>query len=1102
MTKAQLHAVRTPNTNRQPLRWLTAFAVAIEIVTASGVAFSQETGRLVIAVRDARTGAPLPLVRVTISGNAVLIGYSDSAGNVRFEDVPPGVYSGTARKAGYALIDIPSFDARLGQEIAIAVKLSPVSALKTIGSVIVHAHAIGAANTVQSSGATRILAGSLTQALNILPGVQGPTDDFGPGASLGVSIDGQGASDTGFTFEGLPLGSLGGGGSLRGVSTDLFAGAAVERSPKNGAQGGTINFFGFNPTIAWQESLEAAYGSYDSHRAIITARGSMGRLGLAAVHSYRYSSSPLNDEFYVDSSGSGYIHDAAANSDGTYLRARYPFSVDHVATATMIWENSRQPFTCFYFIGLIPCGYGPGNYSTTRSANLMLNDSFALHNATVTIQALVNGERFIDDDRRRLIAGTLSPFYQDSAALTRGLSLSVQLPQGGRNSVSFNASDYVSSVHLESPFAGSYPAFSQSAFVHYGTASASDTYHPNTKTLIAAAFGANQANGSGTSPFASLAVQRSFGKNDTASGSYEVGSLGAVSQPLGEVLDPQSLLFNCAAGIGFGAAGGTGQASQSSTSGTLAWQHRFGESSINVDVYRRVRRGDPITVLVNGNALPLNAFPPNYFADASAAFSSESGCGRTAALAPKDLYFYDSVPGINRVYEGLHATATLALGSRLTVQPSYVISAARVTGAPAALLSSGTDITIGGQIPGVPLHSESLLADYRMGEGAEILAAMQHVDANNQNNLPAYTTVSLAASINTLRGAVIGSVTNLFNQEAGKFITNYGVPLRSSTGFTIPTFAIPLAPRTFSLTYHVQIGTGTAAAAPPAATSAEQNFSFNPRPLPSSTPANALAVNTGSPTCTPELLGVARAQLAPLSRYVENIENTHKSGAYPRVYAPLHSAAISAFYHRFANSYALEVQFNLSDPVGQRAFGALLSCSNVAFGTREQIVAHDGYLPTEATPGKSYLIYQPSLGLYIYLNQQATAQSQIRLFPLPSQPPMHPFDIDSTRCLSEFRPLAEQLLASLAGYVAAYRTTGSATPQPSGWRIMPHAAHAGFWLQLAPTDPYGIQAVESCGHVSQGTGAQIHARGLDALNGIDLNFAPQLGIYAREDATP
>jgi hypothetical protein len=1096
--KAQADGVRTP-ANRL-LIWLMAFALAFEIVTASGVAFSQETGRLVIAVRDARTGVPIPLVRVTISGNAVLIGYSDSAGNVRFEDVPPGVYSGTARKAGYALIDIPSFEARLGQEIAIAVKLSPVSALKTIGSVIVHARAINAANTVQSSGATRILAGSLTQALNMLPGVQGPTNEFGPGSSLGVSIDGQGSSDTGFTFEGLPLGALGGGGSLRGVSTDLFAGAAVERSPKNGAQGGTINYFGFNPTIAWQESLESAYGSYDSHRAIITARGSVGRLGLAAVHSYRYSSSPLNNEFYVDSSGSGYIHDAASNSDGTYLRARYPFSVDHVATATMIWEDSRQPFTCFYFTGLVPCGYGPGNFSTTRSTDLMLNDSFALHNVTVSIQALVNAERFIDDERRRLIAGTLSPFYQDSAALTRGLSLNVQLPQSGRNSVSFNASDYVSSVHLESPYAGRYPAFSQSAFVHYGTASASDTYHLDTKTLIAGAFGANQANGSGKSPFASLTVQRSFGKNDTASGSYEVGALAAVSQPLGEVLDPQSLLFNCTARIGFGAAGGMGQASQSSTSGTLAWQHRFGESSINVDVYRRVRRGDPITVLVNGDALPLSAFPPNYFVDASAAFSS--GCGGTSTLAPTDLYFYDSVPGINRVYEGLHATATLALGGRLTVQPSYVINAARITAAPAALLSSGTDITIGGQIPGVPLHSQSLLADYRMGEGAEILAAMQHVDANNQNNLRAYTTVSLAARTTTLHGELIGSVTNLFNQEAGKFITNYGVPLRSSTGLTIPTFAIPLAPRTFSLTYYVQIGTGAAAAAPPSATSAEQNFSFNPRPLPSSKPINAFAVNTGSPTCTPELLGVARAQLAALSRYVQNIENIHESGAYPRVYAPLHSVAISAFYHQFANSYALEVQFNLSDPVGQRAFGAVLSCSNVAFGTREQIVAHDGYLPTEATPGKSYLIYQPSLGLYIYLNQQATAQSQIRLFALPSQPPMHPFAIDSTRCLSEFRPLAEQLLTSLAGYVAAYRTTSSATPQPSGWRIIPHAAHAGFWLELAPTDPYGIQAVESCGHVSQGTGAQIHARGLDARNGIDLNFAPQLGIYARADATP
>lgn len=100
------------------------------------------------------------------------------------------------------------------------------------------------------------------------------------------------------------------------------------------------------------------------------------------------------------------------------------------------------------------------------------------------------------------------------------------------------------------------------------------------------------------------------------------------------------------------------------------------------------------------------------------------------------------------------------------------------------------------------------------------------------------------------------------------------------------------------------------------------------------------------------------------------------------------------------------------------------------------------------------------------------------------------------------KALAQQLLVSLAGYVQAYSAQGTAATQPRGWRISPHLAKAGFWLQLAPTDPYGIQAVESCGHVSQGTGTQIHARGLDARNGIDLNFAPQLGIYGRDDSLP
>lgn len=1083
-------------------RLATLAVMLLQVAVLSIIGSAQETGRLVISTTDAKSGSRLSLVRITISGNAVMVGYSDSAGNVRFEDVPAGSYTGRASKTGYASMDVPAFEVRPGQEIAIAVQLSPSSALKTIGSVTVHARAIGAPTSVQSSDASRTIAGSLTQALNMLPGVQGPTDDFGPGSSLGVSIDGQSASDTGFTFEGLPLGAFGGGGSLRGISADLFSGASVETSPKNGALGGTINFFGFNPTIAWQESLESAYGSYDSNHTIISMRGSAGRLGIAAVHSYRYSSSPLNNKFYRDSSGTGYIHDAASNADGTYLRLRYPFSSEHVLTATMISENSRQPFVCFYFTGPLPCGYGPGNVSTTRSSDLVLNDSFVVHSATVSLQAVLSGERALDDDRLRTLDGVVSPFYQDSGAVTRGLSVNVQLPSGRRHSVSFNANDYVSSIVLNSPFAGGYPAFSQSAFVHYGIASLSDTYHPDTKTLIAGAVGVNQANGSGTSPFASVNAERTLGKSDVITASYEAGTVGAVSQSLGQVLDPRSLLFNCARQTGFGAAGGTPQAKQSSSSAALAWQHFFGSSRFDLNLYRRVRRGDPFTILINGNGVPGGQFPSGYFSDADQLYASQAGCGQPAFLSPANLYFYDSVSGVDRVYEGLHATATLAFGPALTIQPSYVVNVARITSVPASLLAAGTDISVGSQVPGVPLHSEILLADYRIGEQAEILGAARHVDGNNANNLPAYTTVSFAARLNTKHGALVASVTNLFNQEAGKFITNDGTTIRSSTGLTIPTFAIPIAPRTFSLTYRVQTGQGSAQAPPVSTTSNEQTFSFNPRSLPSSPPSDALSPNTGSPTCTPELIDVARSQLAALARYVEDIEKARSGATYPLAFSPLHSGAISAFYRAFGDAYALELEFNMSNPNGPRAFGAMLSCSNVAFGTREQIIAHDGYLPAQMTPGKSYLIYQPSLGLYIFLNQQQTAQSRLTLYTLPPRPPKDPFAIDNARCLSEFRPLAQQLLVSLAGYVQAYSAQGTAATQPRGWRISPHLAKAGFWLQLAPTDPYGIQAVESCGHVSQGTGTQIHARGLDARNGIDLNFAPQLGIYGRDDSLP
>lgn len=1085
-------------------RFLAALCTAVLVgglLPVSAGAQSGNPGEIGIIVTDATTKAPISLARVILNGPVITTEFTDDHGLVQFIDVPDGIYEARVIKRGYDSVTSAQFEVVEGRSVQVAVSLALSQSLKVIASVSVKSQAIISTTAIDNNSAQRKLSSDLVSALGKLAGVSIDTSSTDSDATETISLSGQDASQTALTVDGIPLNAPGTAGNANMFSSDLFTGAGVSYGPSVNGLAGGVNFTTAQPTLSWQGNDSIAGGSNGANNWTLGESGSFGKFGIAVTLADRLTPSLLDGMTYLDSSGLDYNHDGDRTSGGEVVNLRYRLNDAQAISGLFIGSTSRSNVVSTSTCGALPCGYGPGNFSTSVAQQYGLTDN-ALIGDTV-VQATVYGRtsNFATNRLNRYIAGVLSPTGHISTMRTHGFSIQAELPAQQRHSISVNAQSSSTSF-VTTPMIPSaeqyYNGVQQTSF---SSLQVVDRIHSSTKLMLDEIFGFSQATNSPVSLIGTTGLNWAPSTADSYAFSYSVGGSSGHGGRSTILTDPGSLSYNCAGDIVTGGAPGDQPGRSSSTSANFSYTHRWNTAQISASFDRQVQNGIVMNTSVNATALG-DILPPGYLGDVQDIYDSQGGCGYPAGTPfyLNQLYFNTPVGGMRAVYEGVRLTGFATLGNFI-IEPNYSVTVAERISNDPRIDNPYSTIISGAQIPNRPLHGGNLLVEYKAPNSAfDYAADAQYVGSNNNDNLPAYTTFAATVGVQLTRGYLYFSAQNITNRDAGIFASpENAVPLQTAGGMLIPQLARPLTPRSYSVTYQIRFGQGIK----PQSTSLASAVGAGGRggrfgrqggpggggfrnmitPIGATPPPNPLDVNM-SGRCTTAGATAAHALLDPLKAFVAKIEAAKTAKGYPATMAAPDIPGWGIIYHKVGDSYALTI----TPKQGDRTF-TLMPCLTLHIAQESDVTTHHLYQPTNSVLFVPQLTFMPSVGFYFVRRQQQAGQEQFRLYKLPTKPPAAPFDtVVNPACTSDMKTTATELLGELKRHFA----TGAPTPN---WTVTPHQAKAGTYYELGLNDIGELAPLLSCGHISIATNDDLTKVGWDGARAPALNYAAPFGLY-------
>jgi hypothetical protein len=1098
----------------------TFLAALLTLAAFPQAAFSQsDSGEIAISVVDASTKAPLERARVLLDGAVIISELTGKNGEVRFTEVPDGIYRARIFKRGYQSLTSASFEVLDGRLVNVSVALvSDTGGLKVIGSVAVKASATISSTSIGENSPQRRLSDDLAGALNKLSGVSVSTSDDSTDATQTISLEGHDASQTALTLDGIPLNAPGTAGNLRGFATDLFQGASVHQGATLGGLGGSVNFSTLQPTLSWLSQLAASVGSNGKYNYSFAESGSFGKLGLAAQTVYRAVPSLIDGMYFLDASGLAYNHDGDSAISGNLLKLRYQFSDSQVLTGTFLNSARNTAIACLRYEGppSLPCGVGPDNTNDGSVQLYSLTDN-ALVGAT-QIQASVYSStaKNLLDEQNRFVDLVPAPTGFAGDSRSDGFTVNATLPAKEKHTFSIQA--YATSSRSTSTplVAQAIPYYTGSFDSSYEALTFTDTIHSSDKLILAESLGISAATGSGgPTALGSLAATWRPTPKDAYNASYAVGGVAASAGHSTILTDPGSLRFNCngtrnpADDTAYGNAPGDQPGPSSSISYRLGYTHAIHGGSVSLQLYDQIQAGVLLPIEVNGSALPPGIYPEGYLAQVQAIYNSPAGCGQVPGtpFGTQQLYFSTPTGGVKRIYQGGELTGYVTAGD-LVVQPYYNVTVAKAI-SDSPYFTNPYSITISGnQLPNVPLQKAGIVFDFKAPRSIfEYLADVQYTAGNNPNNLPAYATFDAGVTAALTRGTLTFAASNITNTYAGIFASPQdAVAYTTLGGATIPTVARPLTPRTYSVTYGVKFGSGAA--------SSQTGPAFNlPRgaqgggpgggpggpgrpggggggfrslfsPLPAAPPEDPLALDTDPQRCSSDGLAQAQTLSNELRSFVARVEAAETAAGYPATMPSPALADAVVTYHGLGSTYALTIV-----PKGANRLRALAGCFTLHIARSDDVASRKLFAPASTLFFVPQILFTPSVGLYFVARQQAAGQEQFRVYALPSAPPKDPFALrTAATCTPEANNLATQSLGELRAYFA----TGAKAPS---WTVTPHAAAGGTWYELEPGDPSVIAALLQCGRIAAATPEQLAQRGFDGKPAPELNYAVPLGLY-------
>lgn len=1093
------------------MRRLSAFLLILTfLATLSPAARAQsDTGEIWITVQDAGTKAPVILARVLLDGPVVTTEFTGNDGKVHFIDVPDGIYRARVFARGFDAVTSANFEVTNGRSVTVAVELaqSQTSPLRTIASVVAKSTATVSTTAISSTSAQRKLSDTLADALGTLSGVNVTTSSNDSDATQTISLEGQDASQTALSVNGIPLNSPGSAGNIRSINSDLFTGANVSFGPQTGGFGaGGVGFSTLQPTLSWQSEFSLAAGSNGKNNYLAAESGSIGKLGFSFTHTFRATPSLLDGMTFLDASGLSYSHNGDRNSSGTLLNLRYQLTDAQTLSTMYMHSTNSANLVCTQFTGPVPCGYGPDNTTNGTFDLYSLTDNALIGDTQVAASFYGIRSSSINDMLNRFVGGVAAPTGTQSSNYSNGFSLNATLPARDRHTISISANTSNSRSSFTPLVSQAAPYTFNGQSNSYSTLTINDSIRANPKLRFNDSIGISRSSvGPGT-------LLLGFNTNwapttsDTYAFSYNIGGSGARFGRQGILSDPAQLRFDCNGDVAFGSAPGDEATASSSTSVRLSYSHKMNNGLISAQVYRQSQNGVVLPVDVNGTALTGSGiFPRGYFAIAQNTFVNECGVPVGTTFGPQNLYFSTPISGVQRVYEGFSLNGYFTLGN-FVFQPFYDTQVAKANSSDPRFVNPYAITVSGSQLPNVPLHRAGLTIDYKPPRSAfEWLARANYTGSNNSQNLPAYTIVDAGINYHAARGDLTFAANNIFNTYGGIFATPQGaVPYVTQAGTIIPTVARPNTPRQYSVTYTVRFGQNvpqnSGSSALSSAVGAGEGgdrgrggpggaFFRQLTQLPQSPPANPFAVNTAMPICDAASQKIVAPILTALKSYTSQIEAAKTPTGYPATAPPPPAIpGVSVAYHPLGTTYALSISTSKT-----ALLRPVFTCST--FHIADQQTADQRKLFVQPNNGGIFaaptLTFMPSVGLYIARTPPAPGSETFRTYKLPATPPKNAFVYNpkSPTCTTAaMRSTAQAAVAELQAHFAK----GSPAPD---WTITANTAKAGTWYALSPEDITWVPALINCGRVASAARDDLTKLGWDGANPPSLSYSPALGLY-------
>lgn len=1062
-------------------------AVALLVVLSSVVsialsASAQSETRVTVRVLDQSSKRGLVLARVLLSGPLQKLGYTDDTGSVSFDDVQAGLYRLTIVKSGYQ-IGTARFQARAGESVSVDVGLASMSALKTIGSVSVRSASSSGVSDYSRNGAVRKTNDSLPDALRFDPNAF-------VGADGSVSINGQPPSSTAYTLDGIPLGGGGSGFDARRINGDLFSSVSVSQDPANGGTGGSVDLRSYEPTIDFQMALSGRYASNDDSSFSSVLTGSAANLGYVLSAAGQGHNGALAGQRFLDTSGLDYVHGDGSFTNGLLAKLRLGLSASQSVSLTAMRTKTLSDQTCDAFGALLPCGYGPGNTtaSSLRLAGLTYTGVF--DRLQLLAVPFVRSERYDQDLRNRISYGAPDPAGASVSALTAGARLSATFD--ATSATQYELSTSLQRTRLSSnAFALGSSAttdldrlFEDTALTARVRLSRALSLRPGVRYTRADA----QAHAT-----ADLGAVWSPTRADTYALNYSPRRFGVSSAFRGALASPASLQLDCAGRDALATGGGDPASDPTSSQARTTWTHQHRNTRTIVTAYRTHLLDALIPGYVNAASLTPDAIPAGYLSSASGLYQSGAGCGAAQPLAFSDLLVQQPVRIASETLMGFSAAASTRIGRSLVVIPAYTATYARADALDARFLVPRSVVLTGAQLPGIPLHRWSLVADYRRPAGGpEAILTLQHVGENNPNHLPAYTLLGAGLSLPTAHGNLVLSAYNLANRFAAPFASAANaVPLATNAGRPFALLAYPLPARRITVAYSLTAGraASTRAVATTSGLPAEADSNsvrrFDIGALPQTPPKfdDGLRTDPVAQSCVPEALRDARPIVTELRVYAAKLgekgEGDRPSAPPPRI------AGTTVSYHRTSGGYQLLFNFD------RRATLAIGRCGHFAYADRED--AQRLALGDRADL-KSWQLdfrYEPRFGLFLVERDNIVTAARSTRPPLPASPPADPFaPKPGSDCKLSERSAVIALLKQLSPALAAGVASGNDL-----FAIAPHGSGDTRWYAVKLNDPLLVVPFLDCVSLATASRDELRQHGIDGEPLPIIQYAPRYGWY-------